>query len=130
MAVGVYFGLLCLHFIEQKSQSSLLGVTKNLIKRVYEHKQGFVEGFTKKYNVKRLVYYEVLDNIENAIAREKQLKGGNRRTKELLVESKNPEWDDYTQKSPNRSIEIASSKTRRNDGKGLLVNCWLLEDAT
>jgi len=75
-----------------------VGVTKNIVKRVYEHKQGFVEGFTKKYNVKRLVYYEVFDNIENAIAREKQLKAGSRHAKELLIETNNPEWDDLYSK--------------------------------
>ena len=66
------------------------GVTSNLIKRVYEHREGRVEGFTKKYNVKKLVYYEVADDIESAIAREKQIKAGSRKKKIALIKSMNP----------------------------------------
>ena len=71
-----------------------IGVTGNLIKRVYEHKQNFVEGFTKKYNVHRLVYYEATDDINGAIHREKCLKKWNRAWKIRLIEEKNPIWDD------------------------------------
>ena len=70
------------------------GVTSDLIKRVYEHKGKFVEGFTKKYNINKLVYYEVFEDIENAILREKQIKGGSRAKKIKLVESINKEWND------------------------------------
>lgn len=70
------------------------GVTSNLIKRVYEHKSKFVEGFTKKYNITKLVYYEVFDDIRNAIIREKQIKGGSRKKKLNLINGMNKNWND------------------------------------
>lgn len=78
----------------KKHGTLYVGVTSNLIKRVYEHKNKFVEGFTKKYGVDKLGYYEVFDDILHAIEREKQLKGGNRQKKIELIESLNPEWKD------------------------------------
>ena len=71
-----------------------VGVTSDLVKRVYEHKCKLVEGFTKKYNVDKLGYYEVTDNILSAIEREKQLKSGSRQKKIDLIEKTNPEWKD------------------------------------
>ncbi|MDD4757223.1 MAG: GIY-YIG nuclease family protein [Prolixibacteraceae bacterium] len=71
-----------------------VGVTKDLIKRVYEHKNDFVEGFTKKYSVHTLVYYEIFDDINNAIAREKTLKNYKRQWKINLIEKDNPDWKD------------------------------------
>jgi len=71
-----------------------VGVTRDLIKRVYEHKAKLVNGFTKKYNIVKLVYYEVLEDIENAISREKQIKAGSREKKVLLINSMNGEWRD------------------------------------
>jgi len=70
------------------------GVTNNLIKRVYEHKKKLIEGFTKKYNVVKLVYYEVFSNSFSAIQREKQIKAGSRKKKEELINSINNEWQD------------------------------------
>ncbi len=70
------------------------GVTSDLRKRVYEHREGLAEGFTKKYNVKKLVYYEIADDIESAIAREKQIKAGSRKKKIDLVKSMNPAFKD------------------------------------
>ena len=70
------------------------GVTSDLQKRVYEHKEKIVEGFTKKYNVNKLVYYEVSDNIESAILREKQIKAGSRQKKMKLIRGMNPEFRD------------------------------------
>jgi putative endonuclease len=70
------------------------GVTNNLQKRVYEHKEKLVEGFTKKYTVVQLVYYEIFDDPENAIAREKQIKAGSRQKKLDLINSMNQEWKD------------------------------------
>nr|WP_223144584.1 GIY-YIG nuclease family protein [Deferribacter autotrophicus] len=69
-------------------------VTSNLLKRVYEHKHELVDGFTKRYKIKKLVYYEVFDSIEEAIKREKQIKGGSRKKKIALIESINPNWSD------------------------------------
>ena len=71
-----------------------IGVTNNLVRRVYEHKHKLVDGFTKRYNLTILVYYEVFDNIENAIIREKQLKAGSRQKKIDLINSLNPSWND------------------------------------
>ncbi len=70
------------------------GVTNDLIRRVYEHKGKSVRGFTKKYNVSKLVYYEVFDSIEQAILREKQIKGGSRAKKIALINGMNPRWED------------------------------------
>ena len=74
------------------------GVTDDLEKRVYEHKSKLLEGFTKKYNVNKLVYYEVFDDINTAITREKQIKAGNRQKKIDLIESMNPAWKDLYNK--------------------------------
>jgi putative endonuclease len=71
-----------------------IGVTNDLVRRVYEHKTKAVEGFTRKYGVERLVYFEMFDDIENAIRREKQLKKWNRAWKVRLIEESNPNWDD------------------------------------
>jgi putative endonuclease len=70
------------------------GVTSNLIRRVYEHKNKLVKGFTQKYNVDRLVYYEACENIVVAIEREKQIKGWSRKKKDDLINALNPVWDD------------------------------------
>ncbi len=71
-----------------------IGVTNDLIRRVYEHKPNLIAGFTSKYNVHRLVYYEQFDNIEYAIHREKRLKKWNRKWKLALIEKENPNWND------------------------------------
>jgi len=70
------------------------GVTNDLKRRAYEHKEKLVDGFTKKYNIVKLVYYEVFSDIENAILREKQIKGGSRTKKIELIENMNEEWKD------------------------------------
>jgi putative endonuclease len=71
-----------------------IGVTNNLVRRVYEHRNDIVPGFTKKYRVHRLVYYEQFFDVENAIQREKRLKKWNRVWKIRLIEQTNPNWDD------------------------------------
>jgi len=70
------------------------GVTSDLKKRCCEHKEKLVEGFTKKYNINRLVFYEVFRDAYSAITREKQLKGGSRAKKLTVINSMNPEWND------------------------------------
>jgi len=74
------------------------GVTSDLKKRVYQHKKGLIAGFTKKYNVVKLVYFEVFGEIVLAIEREKQIKAGSRQKKIDLIDSKNPEWRDLYDK--------------------------------
>ena len=71
------------------------GVTSDLIKRVYQHKEGVADGFTKKYQCKQLVYYEQFEEMIEAIAREKQIKAGSRKKKLKLIESVNPTWRDF-----------------------------------
>ena len=70
------------------------GVTSDLKKRVYEHKNKLVQGFTNKYGIDKLGYYELSSSILSAIEREKQIKGGSRRKKLALIESINPDWND------------------------------------
>lgn len=71
-----------------------IGVTSDLIKRVYEHKNDLVKGFTNKYHIYNLVYFEVSEDVNSAISREKQLKKWNRTWKIDLIEKNNPEWRD------------------------------------
>ncbi|MBX0312658.1 MAG: GIY-YIG nuclease family protein [Sulfurihydrogenibium sp.] len=71
-----------------------VGVTNNLIRRVYEHKNKLISGFTSKYNVNKLVYYESFPSVFDAIKREKEIKGWKREKKVALINSFNPEWKD------------------------------------
>ena len=80
----------------QRNGTLYIGVTSDLPKRVWEHKQGVVEGFSKEHSVKNLVWYELHDDIEAAITREKRIKKWNRIWKLSLIEEKNPEWDDLS----------------------------------
>lgn len=75
-----------------KSKTLYVGITNNLERRVYEHKNKLIKGFTNKYNINKLVYYETFDNAGDAIKREKQIKGWLRIKKIELIESINPEW--------------------------------------
>ena len=82
------------YIMSSKSRVLYIGFTNILTRRVSEHKLGIIEGFTKKYNVNRLVYYEVLPDLKSAVNREKQLKNWHREWKIKLIESKNKEWKD------------------------------------
>ena len=73
-----------------------IGMTNDLERRLYEHKNSLVDGFTKKYHVHKLVYYEQTTDVHAAIAREKQLKGLLRAKKNAIVETMNPEWKDLS----------------------------------
>jgi len=88
MQYYVYF------MVNQTNVALYIGVTNDLKKRVYEHKNKLVKGFTQKYDIYKLVYYEVFSDPENAILREKRLKGSSRARKNKLVESMNPKWSD------------------------------------
>ena len=79
-----------------KSKTLYAGVTNNLKRRIYEHKQKLIPGFTSKYNIKKLVYYEVTSDVKAALAREKQIKGWLRSKKIALIESMNSEWKDLS----------------------------------
>ena len=84
-----------IYILTNKSNTVLYtGVTSNLVKRIWEHRNKTIDGFTKKYNVDKLVYYETFDRMEIAIVREKQIKAGSRKKKIELTEKLNPEWKD------------------------------------
>ncbi len=74
-----------------------IGITNNLVRRCYEHKHKIIKGFTEKYNVNKLVYFDTTNDINEAIKREKQLKGWTRSKKINLVESINPMWNDLSE---------------------------------
>ncbi|MCF4098844.1 GIY-YIG nuclease family protein [Maritalea mediterranea] len=78
----------------QRNGTLYVGVTNDLVRRVWEHRQGQVDGFTKQHGVKMLVHYEQHDNFESAITREKALKKWNRKWKLNLIEKGNPNWND------------------------------------
>jgi len=85
----------CVYFITNWTHDVLYtGVTSQLQKRIYQHKYKVVKGFTQKYNLNKLVYYEVFENAEAAILREKQIKRWRRDKKDVLVNKMNPEWED------------------------------------
>ena len=88
----------CVYILSNWDDSVIyIGVTGNLPRRLYEHRNGLVEGFTKKYNVHKLVYYEDTTDVYSAISREKQLKGWSRKKKNDLITKVNPEWKDLSE---------------------------------
>ena len=84
------------YIMSSKSFTLYVGITSNLIRRVYEHKHKLIEGFTSRYNVNRLVWYEATSDVRSAIIREKELKGWTRKRKVDLVTSSNPQWLDLS----------------------------------
>ena len=85
----------CVYLLASKRNGTLYtGVTSNLIKRIWEHKNNLVEGFTSKYSVHILVWYEIHDTMESAIQREKAIKNWNRAWKMKMIEELNPRWRD------------------------------------
>src|SRR5580698_6963859 len=82
------------YMIASKSRVLYIGMTNNLHRRVFEHKNDLIEGFTRQYKCHRLVYYESFDDVNKAIDREKQLKRWNRTKKIWLIERQNPTWED------------------------------------
>ncbi len=88
-----------IYIITNQNNSVLYtGVTSDLKQRVWQHKQGEIPGFSQKYKVNKLVYYEIADDMYNAITREKQIKKGSRASKIKLIVSMNPEWSDLYNK--------------------------------
>ena len=84
------------YILTNSSRTLYIGVTNDLVRRVYQHRQKLVEGFTKKYNVSWLVYYEQTQDVKAAILREKQIKAWRREKKVELIESFNPQWKDLS----------------------------------
>ena len=88
----------CIYIMTNKHNTTLYtGVTNDLKRRVYEHKNHLVKGFTDRYNLEKLVYFEITNEVSSAILREKQIKKGSRRKKIGLIESVNPEWKDLAE---------------------------------
>lgn len=87
--------MLCIYSIQQKKWDSIYtGVTSDLVKRIWQHKNKVADGFTKRYNINKLGYYEVFVDIELAILREKQIKNWQRKWKISLIEKENKNWND------------------------------------
>ena len=85
----------CVYILTNKINTTLyIGVTSDLQKRIYQHKNGVVDGFSKKYNLHKLVYYEQYSDIYSAISREKRLKKYKRKWKLSLIDKMNPSWSD------------------------------------
>ncbi|EKE18497.1 MAG: hypothetical protein ACD_9C00313G0005 [uncultured bacterium] len=84
----------CVYILTNKSGTLYIGVTGNLAKRIWEHKNKVVEGFTEKYNIDKLIYYEQTENVMSALEREKQLKKWSRQKKINLINTLNPNWED------------------------------------
>lgn len=85
------------YIMSSKSRRIYTGVTNSVYHRALQHKSGEIEGFTKKYNINRLVYYEEFRYIGNAIAREKEIKGWDRAKRVALIQSMNPTWEDLAE---------------------------------
>lgn len=85
-----------IYILSNKSKTIYIGVTNDLKRRLYEHKNKLIDGFSKKYNLTKLVYYENLTDVKDAIQREKQLKNWHRKWKTNLIEKENPGWIDLS----------------------------------
>ncbi len=88
----------CVYIVTNKSNRVLYtGVTNDLRRRIYEHKHKLVKGFTSRYNIMKLIYYDMTEDVHEAIKREKQIKAGSRKKKVDLIKGMNPEWRDLAQ---------------------------------
>ena len=97
------------YILTNDSKTLYVGVTNNLERRIYEHKHKLRDGFTKKYNLTKLVYFEIFNDINDAIKREKQLKNWHRQWKINLIESKNKEWKDLYEEFTNKQEDAETS---------------------
>jgi putative endonuclease len=106
------------YVLASRSRNLYIGVTGDLDRRIFEHKNKLVRGFTSQYNIHRLVYYEVYGNVTSAIAREKELKGWRREKKIALVERENPTWDDLSEGGPDEQqiLRCAQDDTSPKSG--------------
>ena len=105
MPKGRYF----VYILASKSRRLYVGVTNDLERRIYEHKQKLADGFTKMYKIDRLVHFEETSDVSAAIEREKQIKGLLRIKKIALIESSNPTWEDLSEAWYNANIKADSS---------------------
>ncbi|GEM_PF-261157 len=111
------------YILTNRSNSVLyVGVTTNLLKRTYHHKQKYLRGFTKRYNLNKLVYYEALADMRNARDRERKIKGWKRQKKVALIESINPKWKDHyndlrEDPSPHHFLREIGSVAKSGEGQ-------------
>ncbi len=105
------------YIMSNKSRMIYVGVTNDLERRVYEHKNKLVKGFTSRYNLDKLVYFESTDDVTAAIAREKEIKGWVRRKKTALINSENPEWKDLSEEWYGTPVILRNGMTK-NTGEG------------
>jgi putative endonuclease len=96
------------YIMTNRSKTLYTGVTNQLVRRVFEHKTKLIPGFTSKYNIDQLVYFETCPDIDSAIAREKQIKGWTRAKKIALIESNNPDWQDLSTSWYSQTAERSS----------------------
>jgi len=96
------------YIMTNKSGTLYTGVTNNLIQRVYQHKNKLIDGFTKKYNIQNLIYFETFSDVTSAIAREKTIKGWLRKKKIALINSINPQWNDLSKDWYNKDPSLRS----------------------
>ena len=96
------------YIMTNPSRTLYTGITSNLRRRVYQHKSKTIAGFTSRYNINRLVYFEVFHDVRNALAREKQIKAWTRAKRLALVESKNPRWDDLSREWEQKTLRTLS----------------------
>lgn len=92
------------YVMSNKARMIYVGMTNDLLRRVYEHKNKLVKGFTSKFNMTKLVYFESTDDVTAAIAREKEIKGWVRRKKTALISTTNPEWKDLSEEWYSNSV--------------------------
>ena len=102
------------YIMASRSLTLYTGVTDNIYRRSLEHKSGEIEGFTKRYNINRLMYYEVFRYVNNAIAREKQVKAWTRAKRLALIKSLNPTWQDLAE-GWGQPVELQVTRCTRDD---------------
>ena len=108
MANGQYY----VYIMSNASKTLYIGVTNDIDRRVYEHRNKTTDGFTKRYNITKLVYFEIFNDITQAITRETELKGWLRKKKIALIATMNPKWDDLSKEwgqQPELSVHLESS---------------------
>jgi putative endonuclease len=106
---------------DERAKATYIGVTNNLERRIIEHKMGLLDGFTKEKGIKKLGYYEFYQYIDDAIAREKQLKKWYRSWKYRLIETMNPEWNDLAASLDDYIAKMPKMKTVEKNGLRIIV---------
>jgi putative endonuclease len=104
------------YIMASRSLTLYTGITDNIFRRALEHKAGAIEGFTKRYRINRLVHYEVFKYVNNAIAREKQIKAWTRAKRIALIKSVNPTWQDFAE-GWGKKVELQFPRNARDDNK-------------